>query len=99
MFVSRQVVYDAILKLGESKNNNENVFVFEGELKMRSFQFPKDNKKMRSTRNAFPIFVLQADRDKVLEFAEKNNGELNLPVENSREYSFNKKDWDGIVYV
>jgi len=90
--VERQVVYNAILKLGKSEGSD-----FDGELKMRSFQYPK-LKKNQSSRIAFPIFVRQQDRDRILEVA-GGESELILPVENNEEYRFRANDWDGVVTV
>ena len=90
--IERQVVYNAILKLGKTVGTD-----FGGELKMRSFQYPK-LKKNQSSRIAFPIFVQQQDRDRILEVVGQNS-ELILPVENSNEYNFKAADWDGVVAV
>lgn len=90
--VERQVVYNAILKLGKTVGTD-----FGGELKMRSFQYPK-LKKNQSSRIAFPIFVQQQDRDRILEVVGQSS-ELILPVENSNEYNFKAADWDGVVAV
>jgi len=90
--VERQVVYNAILKLGKTGK-----FDFDGELKMRSFQYPK-LKKNQSLRIAFPIFVRQQDRDRILDVVGEKS-ELILPVENCKEYHFEAADWDGVVTV
>lgn len=80
----RQDVYKAILKIPEmlDPDTGKKRFTdkdFPGKCAIRTFFYPK--KVRGETRNAFPIFVDQADRDKILEEAQNKNNRFNLPVE------------------
>lgn len=90
--VQRHVIFDAILKLGRTMDFETGRLMFPGGCKLRSFFFPQIKHQEQSHRVCFPIFVNKKDQMFIYQWAQNQNGKIQLDV---------SKDcgWDGIVSV
>lgn len=90
--VQRHVIFDAILKLGRTMDFETGRLMFPGGCKLRSFFFPQIKHKEQGHRVCFPIFVNKKDQMFIYQWAQNQNGKVQLDV---------AKDcgWDGVVAV
>jgi len=92
--VERSVIFNAILKLGRTMDMATGRLMFPGACKLRSFFFPEvKNRKVQDKRVCFPIFVNKKDQMFIYQWAQNQNGQIQLELENDRT------GWNGIVSV
>lgn len=97
--VQRQVVFHAIEKLGATTKDESGESLFPGELKMRTFMYPKV-KDGQKTRNAFPIFVNKKDQLFLYQWSKNQESYIELDPEPTEECpDFSKEQWNGMVVV
>jgi len=90
--VQRHIIFDAILKLGRTMDFETGRLMFPGGCKLRSFFFPQIKHREQTHRVCFPIFVNKKDQMFIYQWAQNQNGKIQLDV---------AKDcgWDGVVSV
>lgn len=90
--VERHIIFDAILKLGRTMDFESGRLMFPGGCKLRSFFFPQIKHKEQTHRVCFPIFVNKKDQMFIYQWAQNQNGKIQLEVDRSC-------NWDGVVSV
>merc|ERR1711879_161931 len=92
--VERTTIFNAITKLGRTMDFKNGQLMFPGGCKMRSFFFPDAKRKQGATsRVCFPIFVNKKDQMYIYQWAQNQNGKIQLEIEGD------KSGWDGVVSV
>jgi len=90
--VQRHIIFDAILKLGRTMDFETGRLAFPGGCKLRSFFFPQIKHREQSHRVCFPIFVNKRDQMFIYQWAQNQNGKIQLDIDRSC-------GWDGVVSV
>merc|ERR1712079_602712 len=90
--VQRHIIFDAILKMGRTMDFETGRLAFPGGCKLRSFFFPQIKHKEQEHRVCFPIFVNKKDQMFIYQWAQNQNGKIQLDVDKNC-------GWDGIVSV